>query len=110
MEALKKNSHFERVFSEGTARKNSLFILYLLPNRLPHNRIGICVGKALGKACTRNRIKRVIREILRTIFWNVTGFDIVLIARKAILTRRTPDIRAKIVEITGSLSTLASVT
>lgn len=51
-----------------------------MPNDLPLSRCGFSVGKNIGKAVTRNRIKRLLREIIR-ITPIKPGWDIVLIAR-----------------------------
>jgi len=45
-------------------------------------KIGICVGKTLGNAVKRNRLKRRIREIIRKIRFLQKGFHIVLVARR----------------------------
>ena len=52
-------------------------------------RFGLTVTKRLGKAVVRNRIRRRLREALRTGGANEArpGFDYVVIARAAALTR-----------------------
>lgn len=48
-------------------------------------RVGFGVGKKVGGAVLRNRIKRVLKEILKRIDISVTGnLDILLIANKEI--------------------------
>jgi ribonuclease P protein component len=44
-------------------------------------RLGITVTKKVGNAVVRNRIKRMLREWLRTNGWVPTGWDMVLIAK-----------------------------
>jgi ribonuclease P protein component len=51
-----------------------------LPNGLHLTRCGFAVGRRVGKAVVRNRIKRRLREILRKMSLS-PGWDIVLIAR-----------------------------
>lgn len=59
------------------------------PNGLSHLRVGFTVTKKVGKAVTRNRIRRRLREAARRIFpeYGESGFDYVLIARPAAETR-----------------------
>ena len=56
-----------------------------LPNRLGLPRYGITVSKRVGNAVTRNRVKRIIREILR-LTPLPAGWDIVFIARSTAAT------------------------
>ncbi len=51
-----------------------------MPNNLSLSRCGFSVGKKVGKAVVRNRVKRLLREITRHMPVK-TGWDIVLIAR-----------------------------
>lgn len=51
-----------------------------LPNELASSRYGFSVSKRVGKAVVRNRVKRVLREILRQIPLQ-SGWDIIFIAR-----------------------------
>ncbi|SDN62299.1 ribonuclease P protein component [Fictibacillus solisalsi] len=61
---LKKNEEFQEVFKRGKSSANRQFVIYALEkNDQPHLRLGLSVSKRVGKAVTRNRIKRVVKEI-----------------------------------------------
>jgi len=62
---LRNRSNFQRMFDEGTWVRTEFFKLLHRPNALPHNRIGIMVGRRFGNAVRRNRAKRVFREVTR---------------------------------------------
>lgn len=79
---LKQKSDFDRVFSEGTKGVSDALVIYTRGNREGRNRIGLAVGRKLGKAVRRNRIRRLIKEAFR--LENPTlpqGFDLVCIPR-----------------------------
>ena len=79
--SLKLNHIFRRLYrTNGFA--NGYLVLYARKNRTAANRVGITVGKKLGKAHIRNRVRRRFREIYRLnedLFQ--PGWDIVVVAR-----------------------------
>jgi ribonuclease P protein component len=86
---LRANADFQRIRQQGRSLAHPLLILGHLPNNLEYSRIGFVVGGRLGKAATRNRIKRRMREAVRTRLQKqeiARGWDIVLIARRPIVT------------------------
>lgn len=62
-----KHSSFQTVYQTGRRHFSPLFTAFfvLSPSSQPAARIGITVGRALGNAVTRNRIKRRTREAVR---------------------------------------------
>ena len=75
---LNENRDFRRAYAKGKSRVHRLLVTYVLRNRLGVNRVGFTATKKIGKACRRNRARRVILEPqLRQ------GYDIVFVARGA---------------------------
>jgi len=71
------------VFRAGSSTANRQFVVYKL-KRFDEGpvRIGISVGRKVGKAVTRNRVKRLVKEVLRQrIECLPKGTDLVIIAR-----------------------------
>ena len=55
-----------------------------MPNALDHDRYGISTGRRLGGAVQRNRVRRRLREILRSSPDPVgQGWDMLIVARPA---------------------------
>lgn len=79
---LKVKRQFDLVFKQGDKGVNRALVLYLLPNDLDRNRLGLAVGKKVGNAVRRNRVKRMIREAFRLESPGLPqGFDLVCIPR-----------------------------
>ena len=80
---LRKSWQFRKIYTEGNKYFSNLFILYVLPNNTQEIRIGLTVTKKVGISVQRNRIKRVIREVFRSLKGIAPGNDLVVIARKS---------------------------
>ena len=77
---LTRTTDFEAVCTKGKSWADSLLVLRALPNEMGTTRYGVAVGKRLGGAVVRNRIKRRLREGAR-LTPAKDGWDIVFIAR-----------------------------
>ena len=82
--SLKTSRGFKWVYGKGVSAANRLLVMYVLHNQQNINRLGITVSKKVGKAVTRNRVKRIIKENYRLFESHVgPGYDMVVIARVA---------------------------
>jgi len=81
-ERLTKPQQYASVYSKGSSWTSSLLVMKALPNGLTSTRYGISVSKRVGSAVIRNRMKRLLREILRAIP-SIPAWDIVFIVRPA---------------------------
>ncbi len=78
---LKRPQQFDRVFKSGSSAADRFLVFKAAPNRLESSRYGISVGRKVGNAVVRNRVKRRLREILRLESLS-GGWDFIVIARK----------------------------
>lgn len=70
---------FKAVLAGRLRFSNELLTVYMAQNNCGYPRVGICVGKSLGKAVLRNRLKRLVREAFRRSQEQVpAGFDYVV--------------------------------
>lgn len=86
---IKNNREFVKVYKKGKFFAGKYIVLYILPNRLNINRLGITASKKAGKSIKRNRIKRLVKENYRLQEEMVKcGFDMVFVVRN---TETLPD-------------------
>src|SRR5919205_454356 len=84
---LSRSGEFERVFREGRSHASRHLVVYAFPRAEGDDsepRLGVSVGRKVGGAVDRNRIKRLLREA----FWATAGelrdgHDFVIVARPA---------------------------
>jgi ribonuclease P protein component len=82
---LSRSAEFERVYRQGRSKGNRFFVLYAFPRAegdAEGPRLGLSVGRRVGGAVDRTRVKRVLREA----FWEEArrlpeGSDYVVVAR-----------------------------
>lgn len=80
-----------------------------MPNGLSLTRCGFSVGKKVGGAVVRNRVKRLLREITRLTPIE-PGWDIVFIARSGKFPAKHADLKKAVTELLTRARILANPT
>ena len=80
--ALNQDRLFRRLYKKGRSAVRPCLVLYARENGSGANRLGFTVTTKIGKAVTRNRVRRRLREIYRLHESELRpGFDLVVVAR-----------------------------
>jgi len=81
---LSRSGEFDRVYREGRSHSSRHLVVYSFPREPGYDgpRLGVSVGRRVGGAVDRNRVKRLLRES----FWAIApelpeGHDFVIVAR-----------------------------
>jgi ribonuclease P protein component len=99
---LRKHADYQRAYAASRKRQSASMSWFMAPQETGPDapRVGLTVGKVLGKAHQRNRIKRRMRECLRRhteMF--PQGFDLIFHPRRTVLTVEFAQLDAEIVRI-----------
>ena len=79
---LRLKREFQRVYESRHRRESGPLLVYGMPNDLDHPRIGLSVGRKVGNAVVRSRIKRHLRECFRRVKVDFNAaFDFVVVVR-----------------------------
>jgi len=88
---LLKHSDFERVYKQGRRHFSSHMTVFYLRQAEGSARVGFTVGRVLGGAVDRNRIKRRLREAVRLRRSALKGaVDVVINPKKSVLKAEFP--------------------
>lgn len=98
---IRRDDDFRRVRQQGRCWSSDVLVVCTLSTSLGLTRFGFVVGKRIGGAVVRNRVKRRLREIARHLAPTlVPGYDIVVIARGPIATRTSGELTITLTALT----------
>jgi ribonuclease P protein component len=101
---LRSRADFEQVYANGRSWSHPLLGLRVKGGG--HGRVGFAVGKRLGGAVVRNRVKRRLRDVTRHLRL-VPTVDVVVIARAPAVAAAYSDLRDAMVHVLSRAGALA---
>lgn len=97
---IRKNVEFKKVYKHGKNYWNRNLILYVKKNDKKVTRVGYTITKKIGNAVTRNRLRRMMKEIYRLNFHNIKeGYDLVFIAKKKLVGISYKELESSMIHI-----------
>ncbi len=97
---LTRTSQFAEAYSQGKKWFGSYMVLWLREGEDASLRLGVVASRKVGNAVKRARAKRLLREAYRRNRYQFDGDqDVVLVARRAILTAKWDDIVNELMDL-----------
>ncbi len=92
-ERVRKRKHYLDIYQRGRRVHSNNFTVILSPNPSGEKRLGVAVGKKVGNAVKRNRIKRLLREFFRLSKDRLPDSkDMVIIAKRDVSSLKYQDV------------------
>jgi ribonuclease P protein component len=95
---LTGSPRFSQIHQDGTSAANRLLVIRFLANDLEYSRFGFLVSKRIGNAAVRNKVKRRLREAVRSNSIK-GGWDALFIARRGTESASYHDLRQAITNL-----------
>lgn len=98
---VKENKEFQAIFKKGKSFANrQLVIYYIKKQEQNHFRVGLSVGKKIGNAVTRNRIKRYLRQAFHELEKELLpGYDMIIIARQPTKQMEFKEVKSSLIHL-----------
>lgn len=97
---LKKRKEFAYLYNHGNAKHTAHLTIVYLPTKSRALKVGFSVAKKIGKAHTRNFVKRRLRVIVREFVTSMPdNFNIVFIAKSGIENLTYSDMRTEVQQL-----------
>jgi len=97
---LTRSEDFKRVRRSGKSYAHPLVVLIVQKSEHPRVRVGVAAGRTVGTAVTRNRTKRLLREVMRVLIPNIaSGLDLILIARPGLSSASLEETRQALLNL-----------
>lgn len=97
---LTKRKAFNYVYKNGKSKAGESLIVNYIPTKLNVCKIGFSVSKKVGKAHERNRIKRILRETMKSLLPRLNQkYNYILSAKPTIIGKTFHKIQEELFQI-----------
>ena len=94
---LRRKSDFSAIYNRGKSVGERYIVLFYKKNNLGYDRRAFLASKKVGKAVSRNRARRLMKESVRQLEGHfASGYDYIFIARNTITKSKCADVKKSI--------------
>jgi len=105
---LTSTADFQATYAQGKSGATRTMVMWLRSGPGASLRLGVVASKVIGNAICRARAKRRLREAWRLNRHRFKGeVDVVLVARRSILTAKWGDVTDDLIRLAGKAGLLA---
>ncbi len=102
LEMLRRPADFAALQQHGTSRAHPLVVVRTVRNGLERTRFAFSTSRRLGGAVIRNRVRRRLREIVRSLAGRVEpGWDVLIVARPGCAAASYAELRDVVARLFG---------
>lgn len=95
---IKKSEEFQKLIKNNKSLRTKYFYIYINKHEDSNYHFGLSVGKKIGNAVRRNKVKRQLREIISENDYQ-KNFDCIIIVRREINIASFSEIKEDLNEI-----------
>ncbi|QVK17890.1 ribonuclease P protein component [Mycoplasmatota bacterium] len=97
---IKKNYYIHKIILDKRSVANKYFIVYKKQNNMEHFRFVVSIGKKIGNAVVRNKIKRQIKDIIyQKKSEIIENYDILIIVRPSVNNLKYLEIQKQLLNV-----------
>lgn len=100
---VKEKKDFDKAFKLRNQVKSKYAYIYIKDNDVNVHRFGICVSKKLGKAHTRNLIKRRVKDIIDKSQLQFKPKDYIIVLKKSASCAQYLELKEDLIKVFKNL-------
>ncbi len=99
---LKKNMDFQSIIKKNRPFKYKYFVIYLEKNNNKDYKFGFSVGKKIGNAVVRNKLKRQLKHIISENNYHI-GFNCIIMVGRDITNKTFSEMKTDLLSTMNKL-------